>query len=116
MEHKLLDTRKSTVQIKIPVSLAFRIQDLLKEQAKRAAEDCGKDSVSAAFEASYVNAYAHAVDRGSQYFPKQPEPLPTVKEYRYRHEGWELLRALARALLRRRMAEEVREEAETPRK
>ena len=49
-------------------------------------------------------------DYGAQFFPKAPEPLPTVKEYRYHHERWELLAAIANALRRGRSAAEEAEE------
>ncbi|MCD8388597.1 MAG: segregation/condensation protein A [Oscillospiraceae bacterium] len=39
---------------------------------------------------------------GALYGCKPPEPLPTVKEYRYRHETWELLRALSTVFRRGR--------------
>ena len=48
---------------------------------------------------------------GSLYFSKLPEPLPTAKEYRYRHEGWELLHALSEAMRRGRTAADEAEEA-----
>lgn len=53
-----------------------------------------------------------ASEHGSRYLTKQPEPLPGVKEYRYQHEGWELLRALMEALRRVKSAPE--DEEETP--
>ncbi|MCD8017852.1 MAG: segregation/condensation protein A [Oscillospiraceae bacterium] len=37
---------------------------------------------------------------GSLYIPKPPEPLRGLKEYRYRHESWELMQALVNAFSR----------------
>ncbi len=37
---------------------------------------------------------------GSRYLTKPPEALPGVREYRYRHEGWELLKAIMDMTLR----------------
>ena len=48
---------------------------------------------------------------GSRYFSKPPEPLPGVKRYRYRHESWELLRALSEVFRRGRLALEEAEAA-----
>ena len=47
-----------------------------------------------------------ASELGSRYLTKPSEPLPNAKEYRYRHESWELLRALMDVLLRARSAPE----------
>ena len=55
-------------------------------------------------------ALLKASERGALFHVKPPEPLPTVKEYRYRHEGWELLRALSAVFLRGRAALEEAEE------
>ena len=41
-----------------------------------------------------------ASELGSRYVAKPPEALPGAKEYRYRHEGWELMKALMDVLLR----------------
>ena len=54
-------------------------------------------------------ALGKASEQGSRFLTKQPEPLPGAKEYRYRHEGWELLKSLMDALLR---AKNLPEEAE----
>ena len=43
---------------------------------------------------------------GSHYLTKPPETLPNAKEYRYRHESWELLRAMMNVLLRGKSAPE----------
>ncbi|MBQ7143641.1 MAG: segregation/condensation protein A [Oscillospiraceae bacterium] len=48
--------------------------------------------------------------QGMQVITKLPEPLPAEREYRYRHETWELLSALATALRRAPAAEEETEE------
>lgn len=53
--------------------------------------------------------------QGMQYHVKPPEPLPQAKEYRYRHENWELLKALRNVLLRTQTAAEEAE-AEPERK
>lgn len=53
-----------------------------------------------------------ASEYGALYYPKQPEPLPGVKEYRYRHEGWELLKALSDVVRRGRAALDEAEAAE----
>lgn len=47
-----------------------------------------------------------ASEFGALYCSKPPEPLPGVKEYRYQHEGWELLKALSDVLQRARTAED----------
>lgn len=49
-------------------------------------------------------AFSRAAEYGALFCVKPPEPLPTVKEYRYRHESWELLRALSAVFLRGRAA------------
>ena len=55
--------------------------------------------------------------RGMLYQTKPPEPLPGVKEYRYQHEGWELLKSLSNVLLRARSAaEEAEQEPERRRR
>lgn len=51
-------------------------------------------------------------EQGSRYTVKPPEPLPSVKEYRYHHEKWELLQALSSALRRGRTAADEAEEAQ----
>ena len=61
-----------------------------------------KDAYAAVREA--VPALAKASEYGALYHVKPPEPLPEMKEYRYRHEGWELLKALSTALRRGRTA------------
>ena len=48
--------------------------------------------------------------QGMLYLVKPPEPLPQAKEYRYRHESWELLKAMRNAVLR---AQSLSEEPET---
>lgn len=58
-------------------------------------------------------ALGQAAEYGALYRVKPPEPLPGVKEYRYRHEGWELLAALSDVLRRGRSALDEAEE-ETP--
>ena len=58
-----------------------------------------------------TDALRGAADYGARYFTKPPEPLPGVKHYRYRHESWELLRALAEVFRRGRMALEEAEAA-----
>lgn len=50
---------------------------------------------------------------GALYCCKQPEPLPGRKEYSYRHEGWELLKALSDVAQRVRTAADE-EGAEDP--
>lgn len=47
---------------------------------------------------------------GMRYQTKAPEPLPGHKEYRYRHEGWELLKAISNVLLRAHSAAEESEQ------
>ena len=51
-----------------------------------------------------------ASEYGTLYCEKQPEPLPCAKEYRYQHEGWELLKALSDVLQRARTAADAAEE------
>ncbi len=41
-----------------------------------------------------------ASEKGSLVHTKEPEPLRGVAEYRYSHEGWELLQALSKAFSR----------------
>ena len=53
-----------------------------------------------------------ASEYGALYLCKQPEPLPGAKEYRYQHEGWELLKALSDVLRRARTAADGAEDAE----
>ena len=57
-------------------------------------------------------ALGSAAALGSLYHTKTPEPLPTVKEYRYQHERWELLKALANVFYRQRMVAEAPESPE----
>lgn len=57
-------------------------------------------------------ALAKASERGFLYQTKPPEPLKGAGEYRYRHEGWELLKALSDVLSRGRTAADG-EEGET---
>jgi len=52
-----------------------------------------------------------ASETGSRYLPKPPEPLRGTRDYRYRHEGWELLRALAEVARRARTASDEAEES-----
>ena len=47
-----------------------------------------------------------ASELGSRFLTKPPEPLPGVKEYRYQHESWELLKSLMDVLLRVKSAPE----------
>lgn len=47
---------------------------------------------------------AKAAERGFLYHTKQPEPVKGAKEYRYHHEGWELLKAISDMLSRGRTA------------
>lgn len=56
-------------------------------------------------------ALLKASEYGALYLCKQPEPLPGAKDYRYQHEGWELLKALSDVLRRARTAADG-EEAE----
>ncbi len=51
-----------------------------------------------------------ASKRGSLLHAKPPEPLPSVGEYCYSHEGYELLRALSNVFLRSRLGPEAEEE------
>ena len=51
-----------------------------------------------------------ASERGSRFLTKPPEPLRGKSEYRYRHESWELLRALSDVLRRGRTAADEAEE------
>ncbi len=51
-------------------------------------------------------------ETGGRYLTKEPEALPAAREYRYRHEGWELLQAMMSVLLRAKSAPE--EEASEP--
>jgi len=53
-----------------------------------------------------------ASEYGLRYVAKPPEPLPGRKEYRYQHEGWELLKAISAVSLRVRTAADEAE-AET---
>lgn len=54
-----------------------------------------------------------ASEYGALYHTKPPEPLPGVREYRYQHERWELLKALSDVFRRGRAAADEAEEAET---
>ena len=56
-------------------------------------------------------ALLRASDYGMLYMSKQPEPLPGAKEYRYQHEGWELLKALSDVLQRARTTLDEQEQA-----
>ena len=71
-----------------------------------------KGALSAIKEA--VPALEQRLLYGALYTVKPPEPLPAVKEYRYRHESWELLRALSNVFLRGRTAAGAGEEPEGP--
>ena len=53
-----------------------------------------------------------ASELGARYMTKPPEPLQGVKEYRYHHESWELLKSLMDVLLRAKNAPE--EETQEP--
>ena len=55
-------------------------------------------------------ALEKAAGEGMLYQVKPPEPLKGAQEYRYRHEGWELLKALSTAMLRGRSIPEAEEE------
>lgn len=57
-----------------------------------------------------------ASEYGGLYHTKQPEPLPGRKEYRYSHEGWELLKAISDVALRVRSAAEEESAEETAEK
>ena len=57
-------------------------------------------------------AFLKASECGALYLQKPAEPLAALKEYRYEHEGWELLAALSEVLRRgRTAADEAEEEA-----
>jgi segregation and condensation protein A len=56
-------------------------------------------------------ALESAARQGMLYTVKPPEPLPQAKEYRYRHESWELLKAMRDVLLRGHGPAEETEEA-----
>ena len=62
-----------------------------------------------------TGALLKASEYGTLYHVKPPEPLPTVKEYRYHHENWELLQALSDVFRRGRMALDEEEEQGSPR-
>lgn len=51
-----------------------------------------------------VPTLSKASEQGFLYHAKQPEPLRGAREYRYSHEGWELLKALSDVLSRGRTA------------
>lgn len=53
-----------------------------------------------------------ASELGSRYLTKPQEVLPGAREYRYRHEGWELLKSMLAVVLRANSAPE--EEAAGP--
>ena len=55
-------------------------------------------------------ALQSASERGMRYHTKPQEVLKSAKEYRYRHEGWELLKALSTVLLRAKAAPDSGEE------
>ena len=55
--------------------------------------------------------FLKASEYGLCFYPKPPEPLRGRKEYRYRHEGWELLKAISDVSLRVRTAADETEEA-----
>ena len=55
-------------------------------------------------------ALSKAAEYGALYCTKPPEPLRGAREYRYRHEGWELLSALASVFRRGRSASDEAEE------
>ena len=57
-----------------------------------------------------------ASEFGVLYHTKAPEPLRGVKEYRYRHEGWELLKALGDVSRRARTAADAEEAEESLRR
>ena len=56
-------------------------------------------------------ALEKAAGQGMLYQVKPPEPLRGGKEYRYQHEGWELLKALSAAMLRGKSLPEAEEDA-----
>ena len=57
-----------------------------------------------------------ASEYGALYHSKPAEPLPGRKEYRYQHEGWELLKAISDVSLRVRTAADEEEAAEATEK
>lgn len=57
-----------------------------------------------------VPDFQKAAEHGMLYHTKAPEPLKGVKEYRYQHEGWELLKAIADVSTRVRSAQEEAED------
>ena len=68
-----------------------------------------RDAYAAVREA--VPELAKAAEYGALYHEKPPEPLPELKEYRYSHQSWELLKALSTALRRGRTAADAAAEA-----
>ncbi len=60
-------------------------------------------------------ALFRAAEYGALYHVKAPEPLPTVREYRYQHQSWELLKALSDIFRRKSMGPEDEEAAGIPR-
>lgn len=59
--------------------------------------------------------FQKASERGARLYTKPPEPLKTTGEYRYRHEPYELLRALAAVYSRGRAARDA-EQSSAPRR
>ena len=57
-----------------------------------------------------------ASEYGALYHTKRPEPLPGRREYDYRHEGWELLKAISDVSMRVRTAADEAEEEEERRR
>ena len=55
-------------------------------------------------------ALEKAAGEGMLYHVKPPEPIRSAAEYGYRHESWELLKALSNAMLRSQSVPETEEE------
>lgn len=51
-----------------------------------------------------TSAFSRASEQGFLYHTKQPEPIKGAREYRYSHEGWELLKAISDVISRGRTA------------
>ena len=61
---------------------------------------------------SVTPALLKASQEGVRYHAKQPEPLPGRKTYQYRHESWELLKAVAEVTRRSRTTADERDAEE----
>ncbi len=59
-----------------------------------------------------VPQFSSAADKGALFQTKQPEPIKSAGEYRYQHEGYELLKALMRVLTRSSRQEKTDEPEE----